>query len=415
MATRRFVLTGGLTGAASLLATGAPCAALARRHPHAKPHPADASEDRADTGDTVVATPADTPIGPLDTEARWAFILDANTGSVLLQKAADEQMPPSSLTKMMTAYLVFQALAEQHLKLDQALPVSERAWRMQGSKMFVPLGGQISVEDLIRGMLIQSGNDACIVLAEGIAGSEDQFVVRMNEAAHRMGLTNTQFRNATGWPDPDHHMSARDIATLARHIIQDFPQYYHYFSEKDYKFNNIAQGNRNVLVDRGLADGLKTGHTDAGGFGLCASSERDGRRIIMVLNGLPSSHARAEEGARLLGWAFANFEDVKLFTKYETIQSVPVWLGRQPVVPAVTREDVVLTLPHGWRSHVKIRVDYASPLPAPVAAGAQVAQLTLSGAGPVDLTYPLVAAVAVPRLSLPNRAIAVIEHSIGGG
>ncbi|WP_428375219.1 D-alanyl-D-alanine carboxypeptidase family protein [Lichenicoccus sp.] len=404
-----------LTGGAAILATLIPLQrAAARRHPHAKPQAADASEEGEGDG-TVVATPADTPIGPLDTEARWAFILDADTGSVLLQKAADEPMPPSSLTKMMTAYLVFQALAEQHLKLDQTLPVSERAWRMQGSKMFVPLGGQISVEDLIRGMLIQSGNDACIVLAEGIAGSEDQFVVLMNQQAKRMGLTKTQFRNATGWPDPDHHMSARDIATLARHVIQDYPQYYHYFSEKDYKFNNIAQGNRNVLVDKGLADGLKTGHTDAGGFGLCASSERDGRRIIMVLNGLPSSRARAEEGARLLGWAFINFEDVKLFTRYETIQSVPVWLGRQPVVPAVTRDDVVLTLPHGWRSHVKIRVDYASPLPAPVAAGAQVAILTLSGAGPTDLTYPLFASVAVPRLSLPNRAIAVIEHSIGGG
>ncbi len=412
MATRRFFLTSG----AAILATLAPVQrAAARRHPHAKPHAAEAADTDAPGDGSIVASPAETPIGPLDTEARWAFIVDANTGSVLLQKAADEQMPPSSLTKMMTAYLVFQALAEQHLKLDQTLPVSERAWRMQGSKMFVPLGGQIDVEDLIRGMLIQSGNDACIVLAEGIAGSEDQFVVLMNQAAHRMGLTNTQFRNATGWPDPDHHMSARDIATLARHVIQDFPQYYHYFSEKDYKFNNIAQGNRNVLVDKGLADGLKTGHTDAGGFGLCASSDRDGRRIIMVLNGLPSSRARAEEGARLLGWAFANFEDVRLFTKYETIQSVPVWLGRQPVVPAVTRDDVVLTLPHGWRSHLRIRVDYASPLPAPVLEGAQVAVLTLSGAGPTDLTYPLVASVTVPRLSLPNRAIAVIEHSIDGG
>ena len=409
-----------LTGGAAALALSVPLRdAAARRHPHARPHPADGEGDGDDaaSGDAGAAagTPADTPIGPLDTAARWAIILDANTGSVLLQKAADEQMPPSSLTKMMTAYLVFQALSEQHLKLDQTLPVSERAWRMQGSKMFVPLGGQVGVEDLIRGMLIQSGNDACIVLAEGIAGSEDQFVVRMNEQAHRMGLTGTQFRNATGWPDPDHHMTARDIATLARHLIQDFPQYYHYFSEKDYKFNNIAQGNRNVLVDKGLADGLKTGHTDAGGFGLCASSERDGRRIIMVLNGLPSSHARVEEGARLLGWAFANFEDVKLFTRYETIQQIPVWLGTQPSVPAVTRDDVVLTLPHGWRSHVRIRVDYASPLAAPVAAGAQVATLTLTGAGPTSLTYPLVASVAVPRLSLPNRAIAVIEHSIGGG
>jgi serine-type D-Ala-D-Ala carboxypeptidase (penicillin-binding protein 5/6) len=400
-----------LTGAGGLAAS-----ALCGVQPsEAKRHVRPAARAANQSSDAVPTSPADTPIGPLDTQARWAFIMDATTGAVLLQKAADDLMPPSSLTKMMTAYLVFSALNQGRLKPDQTLPVSEKAWRMQGSKMFVPLGQPVGVEDLIRGMLIQSGNDACIVLAEGVAGSEDQFVVLMNKEAQRLGLTHTQFRNATGWPDPDHHMSARDVAMLAFHLVRDFPQYYHFFSEKNYKFNDIAQGNRNVLVDKGLADGLKTGHTDAGGFGLCASSERDGRRIIEVLNGLPSSRARAEEGERLLTWAFANFEDVRLFTKDEPIQSIPVWLGAQRMVEVASPYDVVLTMPHGWRNRAKIRVDFKSPLPAPVVAGQTAAQLVISGTGLTDLQLPLVAVTTVPRLALPNRALAVLEHAVGGG
>ena len=364
---------------------------------------------------TVLTSPADTPIGPLDTQARWAFIIDATTGTPLLQKAADELMPPSSLTKMMTAYVVFSALSQNRLRPDQTLAVSEKAWRMQGSKMFVPIGQQVSVEDLIRGMLIQSGNDACIVLAEGLAGSEEQFVVLMNKQAQRLGLSHTRFVNTTGWPDPDHHMSARDVAMLALHLIKDYPQYYHYFSEKDYKFNNIEQGNRNVLVDRGLADGLKTGHTEAGGFGLCASSERNGRRVIEVLNGLPSSRARAEEGERLLSWAFTNFEDVRLFAKNELVQAIPVWLGEQRTVPVVSPDDVVLTMPRGWRGRAKIRVDFRAPVEAPVAAGQALAQLVVSGIGLHDMQFPLLAGATVPRMALPSRAIAVMEHAVGGG
>ncbi len=405
---RHFLINAG--GITALALCGLPAAAYSRVR-HAKP----ALSPDSPPDDAVPTSPAETPIGPLDTQARWAFIIDATTGTVLLQKAADDLMPPSSLTKMMTAYLVFSALSQNRLKPEQTLPVSEKAWRMQGSKMFVPLGQQVSVEDLIRGMLIQSGNDACIVLSEGLAGSEEQFVVLMNQEAQRLGLTHSTFRNATGWPDPEHHMSARDVAVLAFHLIKDYPQYYHFFSEKDYKYNDIAQGNRNILVDKGLADGLKTGHTDAGGFGLCASSQRDGRRIIEVLNGLPSSRARAEEGERLLSWAFANFEDVRLFAKNEVVQSVPVWMGRQRIVPVAPAADVVLTLPHGWRSRAKIRVDFQSPVQAPVAAGQGVAQLVVSGTGLPDLQVPLLATRAVPRLALPDRALAVLGHAVGGG
>ncbi len=400
-----------MTGAGGIAA-----AAICGIHPSSARHHVKAGSHPGTRPDAAAPTsPADTPIGPLDTQARWAFIIDATTGTSLLQKAADELMPPSSLTKMMTAYVVFSALSQNRLRADQTLPVSEKAWRMQGSKMFVPIGQQVSVEDLIRGMLIQSGNDACIVLAEGLAGSEEQFVILMNKQAQRLGLSHTRFMNTTGWPDPDHHMSARDVAMLALHLIKDYPQYYHYFSEKDYKFNNIEQGNRNVLVDRGLADGLKTGHTEAGGFGLCASSERNGRRVIEVLNGLPSSRARAEEGERLLSWAFTNFEDVRLFAKNELVQAIPVWLGEQRTVPVVSPNDVVLTMPQGWRSRAKIRVDFRAPVEAPVAAGQALARLVVSGIGLTDLQFPLLAGAAVPRMALPSRAIAVMEHAVGGG
>ncbi len=409
MPSRRLLLTGaGSLALPSFFTSGT---VDARPYRAAKPPARPAA---AESPPGSVGTAADTPVGPLDTEARWAFISDFQTSAVLLQKAADERMPPSSLTKLMTAYLVFGMLKSGRLHLDQVLPVSEKAWRMQGSKMFVPLGAQVSVADLIRGMLIQSGNDACIVLAEGVSGSEEQFVAQMNATAKTLGMTNTQFRNATGWPDPDHLMSARDIATLARHLIADFPDDYHFFSEKDYKFNNINQGNRNVLVDKGLADGLKTGHTDAGGFGLCVSSERNGNRIIEVINGLPSSQARASEGERLLSWAFVNFENVHLLTRDQPLGTAPVWLGTVPGVAVCAPADLLVTVPHGWQNRVKVALDYQAPIPAPVRRGQQVGQITISGASVADIQVPLVAAAAVERKSLPARAVAVLDHFVGG-
>ena len=374
-------------------------------------------KDAPVAGATAVTAgqPADTPLGPLDTLARWAIITDYNTGATILSKDADEEMPPSSLTKLMTAYLVFGVLKGGRFKLDQTLPVSERAWRMQGSKMFVPLGGQVRVDDLIRGMITQSGNDACIVLAEGIAGSEEQFVVEMNAAAQRLGMSHTVFENATGWPNPNHHMSVRDIATLATAIIRDYPNYYHFFGERNYSFNNIDQGNRNVLVDKGLADGLKTGHTDAGGFGLCASALRNGRRVVMVLNGMPSSKARVEEGERLLEWAFSNFEDVTLYATGQVVDTVPVWLGAKPTATLVSPVDVVLTMPHGWRSSAHVVISYQSPLTAPIHRGQELGSLVVTGSGVPAMQVKLIAADAVPRMALPLRSLAVLEHAVLGG
>lgn len=406
MHTRRFLLA----GATSFLVSATALAAPASRRRHAAAPTADASAPPA-----VASTPANSLIGPIDTVARWACIVDYTTGAVILEKAADERMPPSSLTKMMTAYVVFGMLRAGRLTLEQTLPVSEKAWRMQGSKMFVPLHGSVSVAELIQGMVIQSGNDACIVLAEGVAGSEDQFVSLMNTQAAQMGMTNSHFMNVTGWPMDGHYMSARDVATIAMHLIHDFPEYYHFFSEKSFSFNKITQENRNALVVKGIADGLKTGHTDAGGFGLCASAERGGNRVVMALNGLPSSNVRANEGERLFEWSFVNFENATLIHRGAVMDNAPVWLGQAHSVPLVATRDVTLTLPHGWQNRVHVSMVYDSPVPAPITMGQQLGEVVISNTGLAEIRIPLVAGANVPRLGVMGRAVAVLGQKLGHG
>ncbi|WP_264786123.1 D-alanyl-D-alanine carboxypeptidase family protein, partial [Gluconobacter cerinus] len=376
---------------------------------HAAAH-AKAAAAASDVPAAPVGTPANTPIGPFDTVARWAYIVDSSTGAVLLDKSADERMAPSSLTKMMTAYIVFGMLATGRLHLEQGLPVSEKAWRTQGSKMFVPLGESVLVSELIQGMVIQSGNDACVVLAEGIAGSEERFVAMMNEEAPKIGLTNSHFMNVTGLPAEGHYMSAHDVATVAMHLIRDFPQYYHFFGETEFTFNKIRQGNRNVLVDKGLADGLKTGHTDAGGFGLCASSSRNGNRVIVVINGTASSNERAHEGERLMSWAFANFENATLFRKGQVVDHAPVWMGEHKAVPLVAGADIVMTMPVGWQQRSHIAVDYASPVIAPVVEGQACGAIVISAPGMGDIRVPLQAGASVAKLGLVGRAMARLGH-----
>jgi D-alanyl-D-alanine carboxypeptidase (penicillin-binding protein 5/6) len=411
MKRREMLLTCGL-----LLAP----AALARPRKAVREAPKEAAaappQDEEGGKDFAAAAgpPADTPLGPMDTVAQWAYIEDFNTGATLLNKQADAEMPPSSMTKLMTAYIVYSKLQSGALHLDQMLPVSEAAWRTQGSKMFVELGGTISVENLIRGMIIQSGNDACIVLAEGIAGSEAQFVDLMNQQAQKLGLAHSFFRNCTGWPDPQHHMSARDICTLAKAIIRDFPEYYHFDSEKEFTYHGIVQYNRNPLVQAGLADGLKTGHTDAGGYGLVASAARNGRRVIIVLNGMPSKSARVEESKRMLSWSFANFEDATLFSANDVIDNAPVYLGTRASVPLVGGRDLVLTMPVGWRARARVTVTFDQPVPAPVARGQVLGKLVVSGQGVPQTVVDLLAGEDVPRLGVFGRAGAVLAHYVTG-
>lgn len=408
MLTRRSALLGSTLVVAALPALAQP------HHPGSRVPPAGGKGRAKGAEAGAGGSAADTPLGPVDTAARWAYIQDFTTGASLLEKQADDQMPPSSMTKLMTIYIVYERLKQGRMKLTDELPVTEKAWRMAGSKMFVQIGTTVPVEDLIRGVIVDSGNDACIVFAEAISGSEEQFAELMNDTAKKMGLTNTHYMNSTGWPDPQQYMSCRDIATLAGHIIRDFPEYYHYDEEKTFKYNNIEQGNRNPLVQKGTADGLKTGHTEAGGYGIVASTKRGDRRVILVLNGMNSMHERSEESQRLMDWAFANFEDVTLFAAGEVVEQAPVWLGASRTVPLVGGSDLTVTMPRNWRKNAKVQVTYDAPVRAPVAKGATLGKLTVAGSGVPSMDVPLLAGADVPKLSLPGRAMAVVSHYVTG-
>ncbi|MDO9708631.1 D-alanyl-D-alanine carboxypeptidase family protein [Paracraurococcus lichenis] len=404
--TRRAVLL----PAAALAAGALPLPALAQSRAQAPGRPGANRQPAPPPG-----SPATTPLGPFETIARQALIIDADTDAVLLEKNADERMPPSSMSKLMTMYVVFDMLKKGRLQLDQQLPVSERAWRMGGSKMFVQIGNQVPVEALMRGVIVQSGNDACVVFAEAISGSEQQFAELLNQTAKEIGLTDSTFRNATGWPDPEHRMTCRDLARLARRLISDFPEYYRIYNERSFTWNNISQENRNPTLARVPgADGLKTGHTEEAGYGLTASAKRGDRRLILVFNGLPSMKARAEESERLLEWGFREFENVVLFRASDVVEEVPVHLGSSRTVPLVGGKDMVVTLPRNWRNRLQARLRYETPVVAPVLKGQELGRLEVSGQGVPTLSLPLLAGADVDRLGLIPRIPAVIGSWIAG-
>jgi serine-type D-Ala-D-Ala carboxypeptidase (penicillin-binding protein 5/6) len=350
--------------------------------------------------------PARAAMPTVDTTARNAYVIDANTGAVLLDKNGEDRIPPASMSKMMTEYIVFSYLKQGRATLKDMLPVSENAWRTQGSKMFVPLGGKVSIDDLLQGMIVQSGNDACIVLAEGLAGSTDAFVKLMNEKAKELGLTGSHFANVDGLPDPDEYMTARDLAILARHLITDFPEYYHYDAEKTFTFSGIKQGNRNpLLYTDPTVDGLKTGHTDEAGYCLVASALRDGRRVIGVLAGMNSMQERATQGRLMLDWAFREFADYKVAAASTVIDRAPVWMGQQATVPVSAARDVVVTLPRGDRSDLKVTAVYDGATPTPVAAGQIVGRLEITAPDMKPADTPLITTQAVQPLSAFGRMV----------
>ncbi|WP_120009171.1 D-alanyl-D-alanine carboxypeptidase family protein [Teichococcus vastitatis] len=369
----------------------------------------------ARAAELVPDSPASSPVGPLHTPAKQVLLLDATTGAVLLDKGADERMRPSSMSKLMTVYVVFDMMKQNRLRPEQTLPVSENAWRKGGSKMFVALGSQVTVQDLLRGVVVQSGNDACIVLAEGISGTEEQFAVLMNEYAKRLGMTSSTFRNATGWPDPEHLTTCRDLATLAGRLISDFPEQYGLFGIPSFQWNGISQQNRDPLLGRvSGADGMKTGHTEAAGYGLVGTAKRGNRRLILVANGMSSMKMRGDEGARLLEWGFANFTNVSLFRAGEAIEEAPVWLGARPAVPLVAEREVVLTLPQSWRRTLQVKLRYAAPVAAPVAKGQPLGQIEIGGEGVPPMQLPLLAGAEVARLGPVLRLPAVVSHWLSG-
>jgi D-alanyl-D-alanine carboxypeptidase (penicillin-binding protein 5/6) len=282
--------------------------------------------------------------------------------------------------------------------------------------MFVPLGGQVKVEDLIRGMVIQSGNDACVVLAEGLAGSEEAFVEEENKLAQKLGLTGSHFANVDGLPNPEHYMTARDLATLAKRVIQDFPEYYHYDSEKEFTYNGIKQGNRNPLLYKDLgADGMKTGHTEEAGYGLTASVLRENRRIIMVLAGLPTMKSRAQESERLIEWAFREFGGYTLFKAGDKIEDADVWLGAESTVPLTVQSDAVVTMMRKSRKDMKVTLTYDKPIKAPVAKGTVVGKLVATAPDMDPVEFPVVTAQSVDRLGAVGRVGAAVSYFIFGG
>ncbi|MDE3015589.1 MAG: D-alanyl-D-alanine carboxypeptidase [Pseudomonadota bacterium] len=353
------------------------------------------------------------PLSPayaIDTVARQAFLVDMNTGAVLLNKNGDEEMHPSSMSKLMTIYILFQRLKAGRVKLDDQFTVSEKAWRTQGSKTFVGLGDSISVDDLIHGIIVQSGNDACIVVAEGLDGTEDAFVAEMNSTAKALGLAHSHFANATGLPDPTHLMTARDLATLAERIITDFPEYYHYFDVRSFTYNHITQGNRNRLLGDDIGvDGLKTGHTEEGGYGITLSARQKARRLLLVLNGMDTDNERVEEGSKLLRWGFRAFEDKTILRKGQKLADAEVWFGNKALLPLVAGNDVTLTLPAG-DANIAMTLKYVGPIPAPVAKGAHVADLIVKAGDLAPQSIPLVAGEDVGRISGFGRLWAVVSH-----
>ena len=351
----------------------------------------------------------------IETSASNAFLIDADTGAVLLDKNADVPMPPASMSKIMTVYMILERLKDGRLSLEDTFPVSEMAWRKGGSKMFVEVGSRVAVEDLLRGIVVQSGNDACIVVAEALSGTEERFAEEMTVRAGEIGLENSTFKNATGWPDDGHTMTARDLAMLAELTIEQFPEFYHYYSELNFTYSDIRQGNRNPLLYRDMgADGLKTGHTEASGYGLTSSVLRNGRRLILVVNGLGSGKERARESERLLEWGFREFDNYTLFRAGDTVDSASVWLGEAAEVPLVVETDLVRTLPRTARADMRVIVTYEGPLPAPIERGERIATLVVTAPDVETLMVPLVAGASVGQLGRFGRMSAAFEHLLWG-
>jgi D-alanyl-D-alanine carboxypeptidase (penicillin-binding protein 5/6) len=338
------------------------------------------------------------PVSAFDTAARTALVIDMQTGAELLSKDADLPYPPASMSKLMTLNMVFEALQSGRLSLDDTFRVSIKAWKMEGSSMFLKEGERVRVADLLRGVIVQSGNDACVVIAENLAGSEEAFAQAMTTRAHELGMTNTSLTNSTGWPHPGHKMSVRDLVTIASRIITEFPEFYPYFAETEFTWAGITQKNRNPLLALDIdADGLKTGHTQEAGYGLVGSAKRGDRRIVFAITGLESAPARSVESERILEWAFRHFENLERYKAGDRIGEAEVWIGERGTVGLTTEEDVMVTVPFGAADNVTAQIRYRGPVEAPIAKGDRIADLVLNIPDMPPIVRPLIAAEDVER------------------
>ena len=349
------------------------------------------------------------PAAAFETAAKAAYVVDLGTGTVLLSKNADQPLPPASMSKLMTLYVAFEAIRDGRLSLEEKLPVSRHAMSYGGSTMFLDTTDRVSVEDLLRGIIVLSGNDACAVIAEALSpdGTEAGFARFMTTRAQQMGMTNSTFANSNGWPAENHRMSMRDLALLSRHIITDFPKFYPMFAETEFAFDGRAPQNtqnRNPLLSLGIgADGLKTGHTQAAGYGLVGSAKQGDRRVLFVLSGLTTAQARAEESEAIVNWAFRQFAENTLVTAGTDVAQADVWMGDRATVGLVTGADLTMLLPVLGGDQIKAEVIYTGPLQAPIEAGTQVAELVVAPDGMPETRVPLLAGADVARGGFVTR------------
>ena len=369
---------------------------------HAQALPATAQQDPS--AQVLIGDLSAIPAPALVAKA-W-LSLDVNSGQVIAAEGIDQQVEPASLTKLMTAYLVFEALEAGRLKLDQPVHVSEQAWRTGGSRMFIKPNSQVTVDELLQGVIVQSGNDASVALAEAVAGSESAFAALMNEKAAQLGLIATHYVISTGLPDPTHLTSVRDLSTLASRLVTEFPQFLHYYSQKEYTYNDIKQPNRNRLLWLdSTVDGLKTGHTNSAGYCLVSTALRDGRRIIAVVVGAANDAARVESSLQLLNWSFQNFETVKLYDEHKPAVEARVWEGEVETVGLGAAETLWVTVPRGKSAQIEPRASYAQPLMAPLTQGTTVGTLSLSLDGTTIRETPLVVSSDVAQAGLFGRML----------
>jgi serine-type D-Ala-D-Ala carboxypeptidase (penicillin-binding protein 5/6) len=344
-----------------------------------------------------------------ETKARSAIAIDHATGMVLFEKDADTPLPTASMSKLMTLYMLFEAIRDDRVTTDTEFRVSKKAQAMGGSRMFVEAETTVSVDALIHGIIVQSGNDACVVVAENLAGTEEEFARQMTVRAKEIGLEHTTLKNASGWPEEGHEMSARDLLMLARRIVSEFPQYYAYFAQTEYTYNNITQHNRNPLLSLGIgADGLKTGHTSDAGYGLVGSAVQSGQRIVFVLMGLDSVSERAAESEAVVNWAFNAFDTVKFLDKGSQAAVADVWLGAQDTVPIVAPVDIQLLVPRTERNQMAARVSYNNPIEAPIQAGQPAGAIFVTIPGQEEMRFDLVAGRDVARGGLMTRIEAAV-------
>lgn len=357
------------------------------------------------------------------TSASYAYLMDYDTGAVLLDKKGDELMAPASMSKLMTAYVVFDKLKQGQLSLDDTFTVSENAWRKGGSKsgsstMFLDPNSTVKVGDLLKGVIIQSGNDACITLAENLAGSEDNFAAEMTIKAREIGLEKSTFKNATGWPNKEHLMTSKELAELARKIIREFPEYYPLYSEKSFKYNGINQENRNPLLYSmpDQADGMKTGHTEKSGYGLVGSAKStDGsRRLILVVNGLKTMKERGQEAKKILDWGFREFDNYTFYTKGSVVEQIPIWMGAVETVPGVVDENVVVTMKRLDYLKKKVTLIYEAPVKAPIDKGQRLGTLRISLPDGENYDFPVVAGESVGKVGYFGKLKAVFIYMLSG-